>query len=60
MTVYVYIRNQQCRTYGSLTKLCEAEGLGYSKFSKFFARNTYYRSWSFEIYRTELQRKSNS
>lgn len=37
--------------YRTLTSLCEAEGLGYSKFSKHFRSNNWYRDDEVEIWK---------
>lgn len=59
MTVYVIVdRGDRCRTYGNLKTLCEEEGLGYSKYSKRFAKYEEYRDWKIHIWKTELVRGS--
>lgn len=55
--IYLILRKDGTfQFYGNLTLLCNEEGLGYSKFSKYFAENWHYKDGGIEIWKGELNR----
>lgn len=56
MIYFVWDNRELGRFYGNLKTLCEKEGLGYSKFSKHFAKRSFYRGAYIKIWKGELIR----